>query len=98
MQQHFRRGLGAYPLRNRSPVALLTVRDARHRNPNVTIRGTGCAFAISSTHADPKTRKQALRDDRAGWTAAERAEIANHAANGSWQLIDRSQVPHGRSL
>eukprot|EP00965_Chrysotila_dentata_P240098 6203502-Pleurochrysis_carterae.AAC.2 len=44
------------------------------------------------------TRKQALRDDRAGWTAAERAEIANHANNSSWELIDRAQVPSGRSL
>eukprot|EP00965_Chrysotila_dentata_P152281 5032231-Pleurochrysis_carterae.AAC.1 len=27
LQRHFQRGLGAYPLRNRSPAALLTVRD-----------------------------------------------------------------------
>eukprot|EP00965_Chrysotila_dentata_P126696 4190001-Pleurochrysis_carterae.AAC.1 len=39
-----------------------------------------------------------MADDAAGWSAAERAEIANHAANGSWTLIDRSQLPHGRSL
>eukprot|EP00965_Chrysotila_dentata_P122888 4061698-Pleurochrysis_carterae.AAC.1 len=52
----------------------------------------------SAANADPKTRKQALRDDRDGWSAAERAEIANHESNGSWELIDRSSVPHGRSL
>eukprot|EP00965_Chrysotila_dentata_P167106 5518486-Pleurochrysis_carterae.AAC.1 len=30
--------------------------------------------------------------------AAERAEIANHEANGSWRMIDRSDVPHNRNL
>eukprot|EP00965_Chrysotila_dentata_P043423 1443817-Pleurochrysis_carterae.AAC.3 len=39
-----------------------------------------------------------MADDHVGWSAAERAEIANHAANGSWTCIDRSDVPHGRSL
>eukprot|EP00965_Chrysotila_dentata_P255987 6212397-Pleurochrysis_carterae.AAC.3 len=52
----------------------------------------------SAASIDPKSRKQALRDDRAGWTAAERAEIANHFSNGSWELIDCSSVPSGRSL
>eukprot|EP00965_Chrysotila_dentata_P127199 4206763-Pleurochrysis_carterae.AAC.1 len=28
LNKHFQRGLGAYPLRNRSPTALLTVREA----------------------------------------------------------------------
>eukprot|EP00965_Chrysotila_dentata_P027624 918218-Pleurochrysis_carterae.AAC.1 len=27
LREHFQRGLGAYPLRNRSPAALLTVHD-----------------------------------------------------------------------
>eukprot|EP00965_Chrysotila_dentata_P216210 6189247-Pleurochrysis_carterae.AAC.9 len=67
-------------------------------NPNVYARNTGCAFVAHTSGADPKTRKQALRDDRAGWTAAERAKIANHTENGSWELIDRSSVPAGRSL
>eukprot|EP00965_Chrysotila_dentata_P028628 951424-Pleurochrysis_carterae.AAC.1 len=29
LRQHFQRGLGAYSLRNRTPAALLTVRDPR---------------------------------------------------------------------
>eukprot|EP00965_Chrysotila_dentata_P068079 2251910-Pleurochrysis_carterae.AAC.1 len=71
LQKHFQRGLGAYPLRNRTPTALLTVREASS-NPDVHARNTGCAFVAHTSNADPKTRKQALRDDRAGWTAAER--------------------------
>eukprot|EP00965_Chrysotila_dentata_P084481 2789357-Pleurochrysis_carterae.AAC.1 len=39
-----------------------------------------------------------MAEDRIGWGAAERAEIANYASNGSWTLIDRSDVPHDRSL
>eukprot|EP00965_Chrysotila_dentata_P104044 3436102-Pleurochrysis_carterae.AAC.1 len=64
LHQHFRRGLGAYPLRNRAPVALLTVRDIHRPHPDLSTRGTGCAFTVSSPNADPKTRKQALRDER----------------------------------
>eukprot|EP00965_Chrysotila_dentata_P211332 6186409-Pleurochrysis_carterae.AAC.1 len=94
LHQHFQRGLGAYPLRNRVPAALLTVRSSRL--PFTQHKGS--ALVASVTSVDPKTRKQALRDDRAGWTAAERAEIANHASNGSWELIDRSSVPSGRAL
>eukprot|EP00965_Chrysotila_dentata_P068515 2264821-Pleurochrysis_carterae.AAC.4 len=97
LQRHFQRGLGAYPLRNRASTALLTVRDAAS-NPAVTARNTGCAFVAHASKADPKTRKQALRDDRAGRTAAERAEIANHAENGSWELINRTSVPAGSLL
>eukprot|EP00965_Chrysotila_dentata_P122488 4048089-Pleurochrysis_carterae.AAC.3 len=37
-------------------------------------------------------------EDREGWTAAERAKIANHKANGSWSMIDRSEVKAGRAL
>eukprot|EP00965_Chrysotila_dentata_P239190 6202953-Pleurochrysis_carterae.AAC.1 len=47
--------------------------------------------------SDPKSRKQALIEDREGWAAAERADIASHRANGSWTMIDRSEVPSGRS-
>eukprot|EP00965_Chrysotila_dentata_P181258 5983302-Pleurochrysis_carterae.AAC.1 len=39
-----------------------------------------------------------MADDHVGWSAAERAEIANHAANRSWVYVDRSEVPVGRSL
>eukprot|EP00965_Chrysotila_dentata_P149241 4928762-Pleurochrysis_carterae.AAC.1 len=92
LREHSQRGLGAYPLRNRHPAALLSVRDASQ--PIGSTCNTGCVLLASTCQADPKTRKQALRDDRAGWTAAERAEIANHTDNGSWELIDRATVPH----
>eukprot|EP00965_Chrysotila_dentata_P185543 6125594-Pleurochrysis_carterae.AAC.1 len=39
-----------------------------------------------------------MAEDRVGWGQAERAWIANYAGNRSWTLIDRSQVPAGRSL
>eukprot|EP00965_Chrysotila_dentata_P243710 6205574-Pleurochrysis_carterae.AAC.1 len=47
---------------------------------------------------EPRTRKQAMAEDRVGWGQAERAEIANHAANDSWTMIDRSQVPANSRL
>eukprot|EP00965_Chrysotila_dentata_P023045 763556-Pleurochrysis_carterae.AAC.1 len=52
-------------------------------------RNTGCAFAACAASTDPRTRKQAMAEDREGWGAAERAESANHGNNGSWTLIDR---------
>eukprot|EP00965_Chrysotila_dentata_P058703 1947868-Pleurochrysis_carterae.AAC.1 len=39
-----------------------------------------------------------MAEDAAGWAAAERVELENHKSNGSWSLIDRSQLPAGRSL
>eukprot|EP00965_Chrysotila_dentata_P136470 4512881-Pleurochrysis_carterae.AAC.2 len=98
LQRHFQRSLGAYPLRNKAPAALLSVRDASERNTDIQARNTGCAFVASAAGAGPKIRKQALRDDRAGCTAAERAEIANHTDNGSWELINRTDVPAGRAF
>eukprot|EP00965_Chrysotila_dentata_P183006 6043218-Pleurochrysis_carterae.AAC.1 len=89
LHQHFQRGLGAYPLRNRTPAALLTVRNPR-LIPPVGHSGSGSALLASALSTDPKSRKQALRDDRDGRTTAERAEIANHTSNGSWEVIDRS--------
>eukprot|EP00965_Chrysotila_dentata_P102549 3385457-Pleurochrysis_carterae.AAC.1 len=83
---------------NRTPAALLTVRNPR-TIPSVGHNGSGSALLASALSTDPKSRKhQALRDDRDGWTTAERAEIANHTSNGSWEVIDRSSVPAGRSL
>eukprot|EP00965_Chrysotila_dentata_P193673 6175907-Pleurochrysis_carterae.AAC.1 len=96
LREHFRRGLGAYPLRNREPAALLTVHNSAL--PAISTRNTGCALLASTTDSNPKTRKQASRDDRAGWTAAEQAEIANHMDNGSWEPMDRKDVPPGRAL
>eukprot|EP00965_Chrysotila_dentata_P064592 2141699-Pleurochrysis_carterae.AAC.1 len=97
-EPRFRRGLGSYPLRNREPTVLFTARSAREANPDLRYRGSGCAFSLSADTPGPKTRKQALRDDRSGWTAAERSEIANHEANGSWRMMDRSEVPQHRNL
>eukprot|EP00965_Chrysotila_dentata_P114747 3792237-Pleurochrysis_carterae.AAC.1 len=40
-----------------------------------------------------------MAEDRVGWGAAERAEIANHAANGSWTTVDReSELAHEGDL
>eukprot|EP00965_Chrysotila_dentata_P222801 6193190-Pleurochrysis_carterae.AAC.2 len=95
-REHFRRALGDYPLRWRNASALLTFRSRKDKP--VCGRGTGCAFAVNNVSTDPRTRKQAMAEDRIGWGTAERAEIANHASNGSWTTIDRLQVPTGRSL
>eukprot|EP00965_Chrysotila_dentata_P171936 5674202-Pleurochrysis_carterae.AAC.1 len=51
--QHFRRGLGAYPLRNREATALFTTRSAR-RAPQWS-KGSGCAYTVSPATNDPKT-------------------------------------------
>eukprot|EP00965_Chrysotila_dentata_P117295 3876952-Pleurochrysis_carterae.AAC.1 len=80
----FQRGLGSSSLRSSHPSSLLVTR--RHRPFDIIsdgTRGHGCALAASSVNTDPRTRKQAMADDADGWKAAERAEIANHAANGS---------------
>eukprot|EP00965_Chrysotila_dentata_P139609 4615605-Pleurochrysis_carterae.AAC.1 len=34
-----------------------------------------------------------MAEHRIGWGAAERAEIDSHAKNGSWTLVDCSDVP-----
>eukprot|EP00965_Chrysotila_dentata_P115778 3826318-Pleurochrysis_carterae.AAC.1 len=91
-QEPFRRGLGAYPLRSRPSPALLLRRPTRKPHWG---RNTGCAFAVSHASTDPRTRKQAMAEDHIGWSAAERAEIANHVSNQSWTYIDRSEVPAG---
>eukprot|EP00965_Chrysotila_dentata_P087779 2898487-Pleurochrysis_carterae.AAC.1 len=39
-----------------------------------------------------------MAEDRVGWSAAERAEIANHHTNRSWTYMGRSDVPPGRTL
>eukprot|EP00965_Chrysotila_dentata_P111786 3696473-Pleurochrysis_carterae.AAC.1 len=39
-----------------------------------------------------------MASDAPGWLAAEQAEIDNHESNGSWSVIDRSQLPPGRNL
>eukprot|EP00965_Chrysotila_dentata_P087688 2895032-Pleurochrysis_carterae.AAC.1 len=39
-----------------------------------------------------------MAEDRIGWGSAERSEIDNHAKNGSWTLVDRSDVPSDRAI
>eukprot|EP00965_Chrysotila_dentata_P159411 5266371-Pleurochrysis_carterae.AAC.1 len=51
--------------------------------------------SITRLHGPARTRKQAMAEDHVGWSAAERAEIANHHANRSWTYVDRSDVPPG---
>eukprot|EP00965_Chrysotila_dentata_P123317 4075665-Pleurochrysis_carterae.AAC.1 len=58
----FRRVLGDYPLRSRQPAALLTLR-APQTKP-IWGRKSGCAFAINKISDDPRTRKQAMAEDR----------------------------------
>eukprot|EP00965_Chrysotila_dentata_P154235 5097604-Pleurochrysis_carterae.AAC.1 len=65
VNQHFQRGLGAYPLRSRTPTALLTVRDVRAPSDAGSLNSSSALLA-SVACTDPKTRKQALRDDREG--------------------------------
>eukprot|EP00965_Chrysotila_dentata_P004667 151871-Pleurochrysis_carterae.AAC.1 len=60
-QPPFKRTLGPYPLRSRG-AALLALR-ARDNKPQWG-RNTGCAFATSATTTDPRTRKQAMAEDR----------------------------------
>jgi hypothetical protein len=40
---------------------------------------------------DPLTRKEALQQDEAGWTAAEGEELENHRGNGSFTLLTRDE-------
>eukprot|EP00965_Chrysotila_dentata_P010595 344918-Pleurochrysis_carterae.AAC.2 len=60
----FKRTLGPYPLRSRG-AALLALRSRRDK-PQWG-RNTGCAFAACAASADPRTRKQAMAEDRIGW-------------------------------
>eukprot|EP00965_Chrysotila_dentata_P219010 6190887-Pleurochrysis_carterae.AAC.2 len=39
-----------------------------------------------------------MAENHIGWGEPEWAEIANRAHNGSWTMIDRSQVPAERSI
>ena len=51
--------------------------------------------------ADPKNHNEAMKDDAEGWSAAERAELDNHQANGSFTLLNKSEfekVAPGRRL
>ena len=50
---------------------------------------TGAAGSVPP--ADPRSHAEAMAMDREGWLASEKAELDNHAANGSWELIDYSE-------
>jgi hypothetical protein len=58
----------------------------------------GRCYLAQASAADPKSRKQALSIDREGWLAAEKKELDNHKANGSWTPISRSSVEANRKL
>ena len=58
----------------------------------------GRCYLAQANAADPKSRKQALSIDREGWLAAEKKQLDNHKANGSWTLINRSSVEANRKL
>ena len=85
---HFQRELGAYPTRDRRPVQ---ERTTAHRLGQ--IGSSFQAMHAKPSCADPKNRREALNQDSEGWQASERKEIANHLANKSFEVIDRSQVP-----
>jgi transposase InsO family protein len=97
--RHFQRSLGDYPLRNRSAVAgsIMLTRRVTTGAP-VWGKHTGCVFKASASDPSPRTRKQAHAADAPGWTSAELKEIENHRANGSWTLIDRSELPADRRV
>ena len=58
-----------------------------------------CAYsATAATVADPPHRNAAMRQDPAGWTAAELAELENHRQAESFSWQNRSRVPPGRKL
>ena len=46
---------------------------------------------VSQPPPDPRNRADAMRDDAEGWAEAERRELDNHKANGSFVVMDRSQ-------
>ena len=79
-----------YPLRHRTPRGLI-LRPCQSPCGASRASRTGCAFkAGAGTDASPGNRRQAMAEDRKGWTEAEVKEIANHVENGSWTVVDRS--------
>ena len=69
-------------------------------------RGLGAVHTRSRGHVklakgssdDPQNHAAAMAADRAGWTAAERLELANHIKNGSWSYFRSHKVPTGRRV
>ena len=54
--------------------------------------------ATSAAAVDPPHRNAAMKQNQAGWTAAELDEIENHRLAKSFAWMDRSSVPSGRKL
>ena len=51
----------------------------------------------ADSHDAPSTHAEAVRAGEV-WLKAEGKELDNHARNGSWRTIDRSEVPAGRRI
>ena len=82
-----------YPLRHRTAQGLI-LRPCLASTGSLSLRSrVGCAFkAGSATDSSPGNRRQAMAEDRPGWTAAEVKEINNHVGNSSWTHVDRSEA------
>ena len=66
-----------------SPSLMLLSKEAPHDSTS--------SSGPDALRPDPKTHASAMKDDAQGWTKAEEAELANHANNGSFQLMDKSE-------
>ena len=55
-------------------------------------------LATATPVVDPRSRTDALAQDREGWTASMDAEMENHASNESWEWVKASELPRGRHL
>ena len=68
----------------------------------ITSRGRSCAVVGNGDDGgalpDPKGRKEAMAQDRAGWSKSEQKELDSHKKNKSFEHINRSSVPDGRRL
>ena len=71
-------------------------RSRRSRRARPSDRSGACLSAANVL--DPRTRKQAMRENPEGWSVAESAEITNHRDNGSWTALSPSSLPSGRKL
>ena len=88
-----------YPLRNRTGQGLI-LRPCVSISPSgrALASRTGCSFKAGTiTDDSPCNHKQAMAQDRPGWTRAEVAEIESHKANESWTYADRSTA-NGRRI
>lgn len=55
----------------------------------------------SNPRMDPKNHQEAMKDDKEGWSDAEKKELENHENNMSFELMDRDVFEHiapGRRL